>query len=77
MATSRGSIHHKIREDLIALIKSLFYTKSCKTASKKILKETSNEISSYFDTSHAIIFPFARIVLNKCILALKYDCILL
>ena len=60
MATSRGSIHHKIREDLIALIKSLFYTKSCKPASKKILKETSNEISSYFDTSHAIIFPFAR-----------------
>ena len=36
---ARGSIHHKIREDLIALIKSLFYAKAVKPHLKILKKQ--------------------------------------
>ena len=60
MPISRGSIHHSIREDLWALFLSLLDKKSCEEASEKSIYNTTNKIKTFFGTSDAVLFPYAR-----------------
>ena len=60
MPISRGSIHHSIREDLWALFLSLLDKKSCEAATKKTILNTTYKIKTFFGTSEAVLFPYAR-----------------
>ena len=60
MAISRGSIHHNIKENLIALFLSFFSKSSCEEASEKITFKTTKKIKTFFGSSEAVLFPYAR-----------------
>ena len=60
MNISRGTINHKIYEDLIAFGESLFNKKACKRSSISTKKDVERKISLYFNGSHSFLVPYAR-----------------
>ena len=60
MNIARGTINHKIYEDLIAFCKSLFSKNACKRASISSKRELKRQISLYFNGNHSFLVPYAR-----------------
>ena len=60
MPVSRGSIHHTISEDVLALGKSYTQSDACKRPSSSLREKAENEIAQYFGSKHSILFPYAR-----------------
>jgi len=60
MPISRGSIHHTIAQDVLALGESYTHRDACKRPSSSVREKAENQIAQYFGSKHSILFPFAR-----------------
>ena len=71
MATSRGSIHHLIREDVTALLSASIKKNTTQAPSKADRNSAAREISAYFGAPYVHFFPFARTSLFAVLKSLR------
>lgn len=60
MPVSRGSIHHSIVEDALALGTSIFLRQSCHQPSLSQRENAEHTIANYFQVKRSVLLPYAR-----------------
>jgi dTDP-4-amino-4,6-dideoxygalactose transaminase len=60
MPISRGSVNHRISEDLIAIGKTFLQASSCKRPQDPIRRQAEAIVSSYFGVKNTVFLPYAR-----------------
>lgn len=60
MAVSRGSIHHTILQDVIALGNSIIQPRSCSRPCTRSRKRAQSIIADYFQVKYSVLLPYAR-----------------
>lgn len=60
MPVSRGSVNHRISEDLIAFGKTLLQPSSCKKPDNQARKQAEIVVARHFGMENTIFFPYAR-----------------